>query len=624
MNPESLARYWHSLGRARVVSVPGFLFVAVLLTFRGVVTGMSNNSNFVPQLAVAPASPDGARLAMATACAIAVGGMVLLIARHTVLRSRPVGPWVTLVIYVVFVIAMSSMAAYINQRSVLDIGEFLSRIVTGLLWVLVVSIVLDARDEQNEALFRLVNRRLRLERLQAEGEQTLADLSRRLHELVDRQIAPEVRSTISNLRQLQRPINSSGDLPTKSVPALAHQIRELGEHTVRELSHRLDEPTTETLMPAANDTPELVNSPKHADKLTRTKFRRLWVSATAARPFDALIVSISLTVTALPSLIGGLGARGWIGALIFVVCSYGCLHLADIFVTPHLGAMAVWRRVVVCLAVYVLTVGVSYTAESVLMNIAIPWRFAVAMLFGLILISIGWSLAAAVSAQRRRVLLDLAATVSAIEWETTQIENSVVAIRHAAARMLHGGIQGRLAAVALRLNMAAETSGTSGVNEAIDESVDVLVSVLDSLAAVTETHAEPTDLTAALIEIAASWDAVIGISFRLDGDTTARVAQHSLVPTVVDVVREATTNAARHGSARNVDVSIESEPNSIRIVVADDGVGVMDVPVQGLGLRSLARIGAMWELVAGEDGGSCLAVEIPLSRQPSSCTQPLR
>lgn len=610
-----LRSYWHSLGRAGVVSVPGFLLFALLIAVRALLTQLGDGTPLLGQTVLAPTSPGVARVVAATLATIAGCGLVMLIADRTVLRRRPVDPWVTFCVYAAIVIVMSSMRALGNQRPVFDGAEFVARIALGMLWIIIISIALDARSEQLAALAQLKARRQRLESLRVRSERALVDLRRRLGALVEDQVTPAVRSTIADLARLRDRVRSGHDVSSQ-LPLLAQHIREFGDNTVRDLSHQLDQPTHESfddrplVAGAAVDAIDAIDDVAVADKPSR--FRSLVRDTTLIQPLSPFLTSVTLLLTSLPTLIVAFGSvRG--SALSFVGCAsaYVCLKIADYVVTPRLRARGSGLRLAVVLGVYVATGVVVYASHWLLLEPALPLRFLAVFIFGLVVVGGAWAVAGAISEQRRRVRLDLAAAVAAVDWQTTATNNRLHAIRQATARLLHGDIQSRLAAVAMRLNFAVEQSNSAALNGAINDSLTALDSVLESLERVADAAPEPTDVVAALKAIAASWNNAMTVTFTIDADVVRKVEQSSLAAAVVDIAREATVNAARHGSARHVDVTITAELDSVRLVAIDDGSGPDSILSSGLGLGSLARLGATWELTPHDPTGTRLTVDLP-------------
>ena len=92
------------------------------------------------------------------------------------------------------------------------------------------------------------------------------------------------------------------------------------------------------------------------------------------------------------------------------------------------------------------------------------------------------------------------------------------------------------------------------------------------------------------------------------------------------ITQEAVANAARHGSAQNVSITLRSEDGSVRLVVADDGKGFSGVDPLGPsepGHIGLATMRERSELLDGElsidssEDGTTVSVTAPLPRRRS-------
>ena len=82
------------------------------------------------------------------------------------------------------------------------------------------------------------------------------------------------------------------------------------------------------------------------------------------------------------------------------------------------------------------------------------------------------------------------------------------------------------------------------------------------------------------------------------------------------IVREATTNAVRHGGAREVHVRLEQAGDGARLLISDDGAG-FDPTVRptGFGLRSMADraalLGGEIRIHAAPGAGTVIEVVLP-------------
>ncbi len=108
-----------------------------------------------------------------------------------------------------------------------------------------------------------------------------------------------------------------------------------------------------------------------------------------------------------------------------------------------------------------------------------------------------------------------------------------------------------------------------------------------------------------------------GILAHVHGDLTARLDQ-SVETALYRIVQEAMTNAARHGSAKNVSVVLVQRSGSVRAIIEDDGSGFDPDAVRrsrtSVGLHAMQEraelLGGGFVIESG-GGGSTIYVEIP-------------
>jgi signal transduction histidine kinase len=106
-------------------------------------------------------------------------------------------------------------------------------------------------------------------------------------------------------------------------------------------------------------------------------------------------------------------------------------------------------------------------------------------------------------------------------------------------------------------------------------------------------------LDSELIALVRGMTDTAGVSCRLMIDPQACASLTSERQTeIVPIVQEAVSNSLRHGQPRHLAVSMQCENGSVRLIVADDGIGFNPAhpPRDGCGLRNLrtraARLGA--------------------------------
>jgi signal transduction histidine kinase len=110
-----------------------------------------------------------------------------------------------------------------------------------------------------------------------------------------------------------------------------------------------------------------------------------------------------------------------------------------------------------------------------------------------------------------------------------------------------------------------------------------------------------------------------GVSCRLmiDPEACASLAFESQKE-IVPIMREAVSNSLRHGHPRHLAVSMQREKGSVRLIVADDGIGfhATHPPRDGCGLRNLtmraAKLGARLRVRSRPCQGTQVILDVPL------------
>jgi signal transduction histidine kinase len=184
------------------------------------------------------------------------------------------------------------------------------------------------------------------------------------------------------------------------------------------------------------------------------------------------------------------------------------------------------------------------------------------------------------------MMLAVGAAREIAAWQKQLVEAAASGERRRIARDLHDGLAQELAFVVGQTRSLVEQSGESGpfahiaaaAERALDES-------RTAIAALSRNVDEPLDV--ALAQAAEDVAARTGAHIRFDLETGIRVPPE-LREDLARIVREAVSNAARHGEASNVYVAL-SNTDAIRVRVSDDGKGFdpEEPRRRGFGLTSM-------------------------------------
>jgi signal transduction histidine kinase len=191
---------------------------------------------------------------------------------------------------------------------------------------------------------------------------------------------------------------------------------------------------------------------------------------------------------------------------------------------------------------------------------------------------------------------------------------AAIAERRRVARDLHDGLAQDLAFIAAHGATLADRLGDEHpVAIAARRALAISRGTISDLSDSSSSSSEEI-LTAIAHELGARFKIRIAIAVKLEDEPPAETREH-----VGRIAREAIANAARHGGAQNVTVSLRSGEAGIELRVRDDGRGIGShdsVPVaEGFGLTSMreraASLGGQMTIRSGRRGGTELEVALP-------------
>ena len=216
-----------------------------------------------------------------------------------------------------------------------------------------------------------------------------------------------------------------------------------------------------------------------------------------------------------------------------------------------------------------------------------------------------------------RDFTDQRAAQSELRQSRTRIVEATDAERRRLERDLHDGAQQRLVSLSLQLRLArSRLSGDANTAAAavLDDAAAELRTALAELRELAR-GIHPAILTEA--GLGPAIDTLVGRSSVAAAVLALpdRRLSPAVEATAYFVVSEALANVAKYASATRATVTAECPGDSLRVEVADDGVGGAN-PATGSGLRGLAdRVaaqGGSLSVVSPTGGGTRVVAEIPL------------
>ena len=255
------------------------------------------------------------------------------------------------------------------------------------------------------------------------------------------------------------------------------------------------------------------------------------------------------------------------------------------------------------------------------------WELAVANILAVLLLLL-LSIVFEGARQNTETSVALKAVNLELEEEAQNLQRNASISHDQIAHLLHGPVQGRLAAISMALNvhLAQVHRGESPSVAELCGQINVLLDGVegDVRNLISRSDAAPPpfpEFLEFLESLALRWRGLATLHISGNSEADSYLSRNSLLTQhVIRSVEEAVTNASRHGNARRVDISYFCQPvdpnepaGDIQLVVnvTDDGLGPASTVNPGLGLNSISAAGGQWELTAGPVSGSQLRILWP-------------
>jgi len=497
--------------------------------------------------------------------------MVLLIFRATVLQATPGRRARPVVISIAFIVAglVRGTCVYLTGAAlgIMPPGEFIYRLIGGPLFVYGAISML--------AIFNASRIR---------HEKTLADLEMEKTEL------DELRGGIRERIRLQR-----ADLLKRVQSVLAPVVEEVKgqlQSSPNELSSKLRDVVDTVVRPLSHD----IGKGSKVDEEISTITSRATSAKTKGRfpsrlSAGAMIVP-ELTAFATASIAIAANAihfpnavlQGSLITLFAVYVGYKALQK----ILDNL-----WVNVPIALAISILS-----AVAVALFTTFVIWLFGFQLSEALILQFISSQVLYALitfymqflRTQRRDAELEMTRVVSDLAILNSQLRQEVWLNRRRIASILHGSVQAALYASAIRL--AKIDAPTAEEIQTVQADIAAAISKLESV-----DGAE--SFTEVLQQIHQVWEGAVEIQLPdLDQKLLELIDSNPVASAcAVEVVREAVSNAVKHGKAEHVVIDLEqTAPHLIGITVTNDGQPLPAEVEAGYGSTILDEVAFSWQL----------------------------
>lgn len=190
-------------------------------------------------------------------------------------------------------------------------------------------------------------------------------------------------------------------------------------------------------------------------------------------------------------------------------------------------------------------------------------------------------------------------------------------------RDLHDGTIQSLYAAGLHLESVAITSDDEATRSQVRQVVEglnqTITGIREYISGLRSPGGDVAMVVTRLEDLSRRFSAETGVAvnFRVRGVDSAGPLPDEAGQHLEQVLREALSNAARHGEASEITVELKFAPDELDLLVQDDGCGIREPPErEGEGLRNIRerarRMGGRAEISPVVAGGTRVSLAIPL------------
>ncbi len=367
---------------------------------------------------------------------------------------------------------------------------------------------------------------------------------------------------------------------SKDASAIVRALRGLNEDVVRPLSHelakRFDPPTLTAAAPFLTKLGRLT-LPKRT-----TLGQSLAVGWTALTAFVLGYSMLSASSNPLQGLVTALVLTSWFGLVTYALKA----------VTVNLEHPT-WLGFIASIPVGAL-VGLTAWPFTFWETLTLPETFLVqsSVFFSIAYPSI--YLMAVANNQSEISQAQLRAIVEELRLLNSQLRQQVWLDQKMLATELHGSVQATLHATALQLSKIDQP--TIADLEKVRDAVDRALARLGQTS-----YLEGESFEQVLADISEVWEDTCKIEYHIQPQAQQALEQQSLARSTIEVVREATTNAIKHGKAKNIKVTITQSGQLLELIVDNDGQELVS-STQGLGTSVISDLTHSHRLYKTRDG----------------------
>ena len=211
------------------------------------------------------------------------------------------------------------------------------------------------------------------------------------------------------------------------------------------------------------------------------------------------------------------------------------------------------------------------------------------------------------TSQRTQLASELTATIEDLESTISLLSQKEWLSRRQVGYVMHGSLQSALNAAVLQLGSASNPTP-----ELIES---VRGDIAGALARVGFESGQSYSFEQAQQEISKIWAGTIETKWQVSPDALEALRKNPATSEcLAEVLREAVSNASKHGKATKVEIAVNIEDSVLVLEATDNGSSSNTGKTQGLGTELLDDVCSSWSLEPDPNSGMILTARLALER----------
>lgn len=484
------------------------------------------------------------------------------------------------------------IALFSTNLGMADSPQWLFRLggggIAGLVITIAGAALIGASVDHQRVIAKLTEARESLMQTRNSSPETLAQAREDIAALAGETLLPR-------LRALDKALDSS-KMSSKNVSKMADQIREIISQEVRPTSSSL----AQRVEKALSFQPEAPSS-----KRVRLGLPERFDLANALAPGITFGISLMLCLaTFVPLTDRVTSTLSLVGAVLLYLILSATAKLVRRAKPVNLVSGTLILGLIGAVSTIPLSVLTQWSVPKFLNLTAMPVQSAFIM--AVLVVGIGYT--KIVDAERAGFEQELTEFNQELERELKWIDAQIWVIRRDWAYLLHGRVQSALTAALARIGDASQV--TQQTIELVHQDVE------RARMALFEGIGKPFDLEASLAEIAESWEGICELELKFESAALKSVNEDiGIARSINEILREAISNAVRHGNASLVIVELAQEGGVLNLRATNNGGPVTRKTRASLGTDMLDELTLGWSL---SNQGKEVVLAANLARATSS------